>query len=1032
MCEMPRLGLARASTPNLRNNADPPELQKQKTVGFWRSLRNKGTRGTPFHESACTILKPTSLHQCTTPSVPFASLPRPSSKDRVGLARTESHHHAQADDSGYGSLGSSETLPTDEPPVLPCFSWQDRLSVDTLYCSTECGLSSGLSCTQCFHTNRVKSYLGDSFDRRMTLRSTYASDLCTPIAAPMSTGKMTDKRRVSRSSKPGVNSQLLHLSHTGTKAFPDLTNKHESSSRSRNSKHGTPESSSMASSTRRTVAPTNSEKRIAGVRSQGVGSNNSLSGLVCNAHRTTGTKPPGLSGVSTTIVGDRLFVFGGQELRTRRIMRTMYELDLLRRHWTRLDTEGELPSPRYFHSMCALGETKLVLFGGSTNVTPGTSPTDKGTMPVSELHMYDIETNTWTAIRTRNSPSPRYAHCATILPSSAVFASSSAPLSALHHNPSSTNPNHGKLGVEIDGRGGAEMIVIGGQHSEEQYTDSVDIFNFRSLNWTSSDELDMHKCGAYRSVAATVPDMDVSSIGAGDSVAGGAQDGVEVEDENNDQENHLSGAPAVFYNNYNFLSPNVEVKIRHPDGSILEIDQRGQFSPPGLRFPTAGVIDHHLIVSGTFLRSSTEEYMLWALNLRTLLWHRIEIAGNIFSTGSWNRGVPWCKRNAYLVLGDRSRPFKQDYEKRRINFKNFALIELEAFGLYDNPCVRYASRDTSLTPSVEDDVSEDTVGGTALGLMEISDMEILAIDGEKIPVNSRLISRRWGPYFQHLMSEDLGSKVRKDSIGSDTASLQPSMRSGSSRNRMSNITITPTNRTSTSSASGSTLVNGMSAAATDTSSNSDQTVVNSRPLSLSKKKAVMRSRVLFLPHTYYTIRAFVHYLYTLYLPPPSHHLCTPQILCSLLQIARPYCVQGLLEATVQRLHEVLDGRNTAAIFNAAAMAAGGGVAVKLAGDPGQFVRSSEDELESRRVARESKHRHTMIEDDSETDTSLSASSSTASLSNVGSGPEREIWSGESSSVIGLQKRALRGLMEGKKARERAREDGTLSPGIGSP
>ncbi|KAI5282923.1 hypothetical protein KEM54_002467, partial [Ascosphaera aggregata] len=39
---------------------------------------------------------------------------------------------------------------------------------------------------------------------------------------------------------------------------------------------------------------------------------------------------------------------------------------------------------------------------------------------------------------------------------------------------------------------------------------------------------------------------------------------------------------------------------------------------------------------------------------------------------------------------------------------------------------------------------------------------------------------------------------------------------------------------------------------------------------------------------------------------------------------RPYQVDGLLEATVERLHQVLDGRNAAAVFNAAAMAAGNG------------------------------------------------------------------------------------------------------------
>lgn len=75
----------------------------------------------------------------------------------------------------------------------------------------------------------------------------------------------------------------------------------------------------------------------------------------------------------------------------------------------------------------------------------------------------------------------------------------------------------------------------------------------------------------------------------------------------------------------------------------------------------------------------------------------------------------------------------------------------------------------------------------------------------------------------------------------------------------------------------------------------------------------------------------IHYLYTSSLPPQSSQLCTPQILCSLLQLARPYHIDGLLEAIIERLHVLLDNRNTAAVFNAAAMAAGGGSGVAFMG-----------------------------------------------------------------------------------------------------
>lgn len=307
-----------------------------------------------------------------------------------------------------------------------------------------------------------------------------------------------------------------------------------------------------------------------------------------------------------------------------------------------------------------------------------------------------------------------------------------------------------------------------------------------------------------------------------------------------------------------------------------------------------------------------------------------------------------------------------------------------------------------------------------------------------------------------------------------------------------------------------------------------------------------RSRTLYLPHTHLTLQTLVHYLYTSSLPPPSHPLCTPQTLCSLLQLARPYRIDGLLEAVVERLHQVLDGRNAAAVFNAAAMAAGGGLATaswsagrgglaRLNGAGGSSeaytmhvpIQTTGADNESgsesdtgRQPGTQSSRRHhpqrqrrrrrTMTPTGSEDDegdmmiagggiSSLSSSFTTANgnpqqpppstntnniintsihnsnpnnandstypsttttnnnttttqpqsnysihstyssnsttyssdydpdpedfdydLSDTGLRGEREIWSGEISSVVGLQKRGLRGLMEGRRMRERGR------------
>lgn len=61
-------------------------------------------------------------------------------------------------------------------------------------------------------------------------------------------------------------------------------------------------------------------------------------------------------------------------------------------------------------------------------------------------------------------------------------------------------------------------------------------------------------------------------------------------------------------------------------------------------------------------------------------------------------------------------------------------------------------------------------------------------------------------------------------------------------------------------------------------------------------------------------------------------------------------------------------------------------------------------------------------------TTRSGSESEMSASTTGTGQEREVWGGECSAVIGLQKRGLRGLMEGRRLRERGASVGRSGEG----
>ncbi|KAF3941153.1 hypothetical protein ABW19_dt0202607 [Dactylella cylindrospora] len=700
-----------------------------------------------------------------------------------------------------------------------------------------------------------------------------------------------------------------------------------------------------------------------------------FSSLVSRVLSTSGREPPSLVGSSTTIVGDHLYIFGGRILSKNRPQLTndMYMLNLLTRAWTKTEQFGELPAPRYFHSVCALGDTKLICFGGMSPAGPGTSQQPDATPQVenggrdganevvvmSDIHIFDIQTKTWSYVPQSEPPEGRYAHCATILPTSAVFSTLTGVAAAFDS------------GV-IDGTGGAEMVVVGGQDSANHYIEEINVFNLRSLRWTSMNQLD-RSCGAYRSVATPIgPSLSPDAIGAGRPEPDAEGEPLRVTPPSDTN-------AMLIYSNYNFLDVRLELQIRYHDGRLVEKQMNGPISPPGLRFPNGGIIDSHFVVSGTYLTSSKQEYALWALDLRNLTWSRID-AGQVFSQGSWNRGILWKKRNRFIILGHKQRSLVEDYNHRRINFLHLCMVELEAFGIYENPrkTLAYPGPRHFSKPAQE-------LGKLVLGLKDMADMEFLSIDNASIPVNSRIIARRWGPYFIELLHASTPHQPNGEN------SAQPRPQSPS---------------------------------------------LLETPPSANMLPPFSRPRTLYLPHTHQTLLTLVHWFYTCSLPQANHPQSSPQVLCSLLQIARAYRIEGLLEAVVERLHQVLDGRNAAAVFNAAAMAAGGGAALRLKKlnllgdvDPKAKKLNNAGEI-------------------------LDANGETAHYSPASDGPvllpsgedgelglDDEAWDGRGgvSPVVGLQKRGLRGLMDSRRVRERGRSmggnalmSGSVTPSTAQP
>lgn len=706
----------------------------------------------------------------------------------------------------------------------------------------------------------------------------------------------------------------------------------------------------------------------------------SLSSLVSNVHRTTGRVPPPLVGATTTILGDKLYVFGGKTIADESSVHysSIYELDLCHRHWTLLQTKGTTPRSRYFHSMCPLGDSKLVCYGGMACDVPETprrtnevkqegaghgthdEAKDNSVVVYSDLYIFDITSLTWTQISPPQSPVGRYAHAATIIPSSSTLVSSNATeaLPVFANGTTSQQANE-TTGPETDGTGGAELVIIGGQDSASEFIEEINFFNLRSLRWTRSMQFP-RQFGQYRGCAVSLNAVErdrLATLGKehANSLHIGGGEGESAREPASEQEN--PNIPTfLMYANYNIPDPQHELHIQLSNDVLLEKPVHNDIRPPFLRFPYGEVIDNHLIIGGIDLTNNHHEYSLWSLDLQTQWWSRIDPGASILSHGSWNTGALWTRRNIFVVLGHRQRDLMRDYRRRRTNYAHICFIELEPLGLYDNPRHRepvssFASDSAPPLPTCLQGKSNliGTAGGgrphfaaaRELGMMamemtEMADMEILTLDEERVPVNSHMLSKRWGPYFIHLLREASDSLARQHNPPlprnpRPVSSVRPSLGNTRSMTTTGTPLTTKFHRDSVFSTF-STVAEDQSSHNTVKSSTSPVTIEpfspdpssNFEPPSTHVLAPTSRHRVLYLPHTLSTVRLLVHFLYTSTLPPPDHPYCTAQALCSLLQLARPYQVDGLIEATVERLHQVFNDQSAAAIFNGAAMAAGGG------------------------------------------------------------------------------------------------------------
>jgi len=288
----------------------------------------------------------------------------------------------------------------------------------------------------------------------------------------------------------------------------------------------------------------------------------------------------------------------------------------------------------------------------------------------------------------------------------------------------------------------------------------------------------------------------------------------------------------------------------------------GTSLPPGLRFPSGFQLGNHLIIFGTFLSQHVNNFSIWALNLGSLEWSRID-PGNVLQKGSWNRAVGW--KNNVIVLGDRERDIATDYDHRQTNFTHLAFIDLEAHGIYQPPC-----RSLPLLAQ--------RFGLETLSQPFLTDFEIVCSDGKRLACCKKILEERWEWFRDKVLEFKLRASglVIAQNKRSQDASLENS-ENGSFKSSEIAVSRSITNTTTT----------------TSTTTGNDS----------SSEATRLIPRTLNLPEPSSTVLGFLQYLYTL-------SLCTPlqlslPVLNSLLIFSQNYKQDDLKSLCVHALHEEL-------------------------------------------------------------------------------------------------------------------------------
>lgn len=313
----------------------------------------------------------------------------------------------------------------------------------------------------------------------------------------------------------------------------------------------------------------------------------------------------------------------------------------------------------------------------------------------------------------------------------------------------------------------------------------------------------------------------------------------------------------------------------------------GPALPPGLRFPTGAVCGTHLLFAGTYLAHSFQSYSIWALDLVSMAWTRLD-PGAALASGSWFRAALWNSPSSsakLLIFGNRAGNLVEDYNRRLLSWDDVAVVDLEAFGIYQPPRA-------ALDPRAQ------ALGLAALEEGVLADFELVCDDGRRIGCSRKLLENRW-PWFRtqrRLLLDAAARALETIPRAEGDVALPPDPTAALRAQLHSNTHTSDTPNDSSSAAAG--IPTG-------------ETDVEARP------DPRLTPRALLLSEPYPITLALLQYLYAQALLTPLQH--APAVLSQLMLLSATYELPHLQALVRHAMHRALTPATSVGVYEVATL-----------------------------------------------------------------------------------------------------------------